>query len=80
MTNSAGTRNSSTVRRYVAPAVLTAREVEVLELMLDGLPNKRIATELGISERTVKARRGKIMRKMQADSVAVLVRKVYGCD
>jgi len=79
MTHSAGTRNSSTVRRYVAPAVLTAREVEVLELMLDGLPNKRIGSELGISERTVKTHRGNIMRKMQVDSV-VLVRKVYGCD
>jgi DNA-binding CsgD family transcriptional regulator len=77
---SAEPKASSTAGRLNRPAVLSHREVEVLELVLGGLRNKEIAAELGITERTVKAHRGTIMRKLEVDSVAGLVRKVYGCD
>jgi len=53
---------------------LTPREREVFELVVDGLLNKVIADRLGISERTVKIHRGRVMEKMGADSVADLVR------
>jgi DNA-binding NarL/FixJ family response regulator len=79
-TFSAGPKASSTASRLSLPAVLTIREVEVLELVLDGLRNKEIAAELRIAERTVKAHREAIMCKLEVDSVARLVRKVYGCD
>jgi DNA-binding NarL/FixJ family response regulator len=49
-----------------------------LEPVLDGLRNKEIAAELQISQRTVRAHRKAIMRKLEVDSVARLVRKVYG--
>jgi FixJ family two-component response regulator len=54
-------------------ASLTRREREVLALVVSGLLNKQIAGELGISEITVKAHRGQVMRKMEADSLADLV-------
>ena len=53
---------------------LTPREREVMELVVSGLLNKQVGTELGISEITVKAHRGKVMEKMQAESIADLVR------
>jgi FixJ family two-component response regulator len=53
---------------------LTAREVEVLRLVIRGLLNKQIAFELGIVEKTVKVHRGHIMQKLQVHSVAALVR------
>jgi len=53
--------------------LLTSREREVLLLVVSGLPNKQIGGELGISEITVKAHRGSMMRKMQANSLADLV-------
>ena len=53
---------------------LTAREKEVLPLVVSGLLNKQIAGEIGTSEVTVKVHRANLMRKMQADSVADLVR------
>lgn len=52
---------------------LTPREREVTTLVASGLPNKLIGVELGISEITVKMHRGKVMRKMKADSLAQLV-------
>lgn len=53
---------------------LTAREREVMALVVSGLLNKQVGGELGISEITVKAHRGKVMQKMKADSLADLVR------
>ena len=55
-------------------AVLSPREREVFPLVVAGLLNKQIASELGTSERTVKAHRARLMGKMQADSLATLVR------
>lgn len=53
---------------------LTAREREVFALVVTGSLNKQIALQLGTTERTVKAHRGQMVQKMQADSVAELVR------
>lgn len=55
-------------------ATLSRREQEVMALVVSGLLNKQVGGELGISEITVKAHRGKVMRKMKADSLADLVR------
>ena len=54
-------------------ALLTPREREVMALVCKGLLNKQVGGELGISEITVKAHRGQLMRKMQADSLPGLV-------
>jgi FixJ family two-component response regulator len=54
-------------------ACLTAREREVFVLVVAGLANKQVGGELGISEITVKAHRGCVMRKMEADSLPELV-------
>jgi FixJ family two-component response regulator len=54
-------------------AKLSRREREVMSLVVSGLLNKEIGSELGISEITVKAHRGKVMRKMEAQSLAELV-------
>lgn len=53
---------------------LTSREREVLELVVNGLTNKEIGNRLGISEVTTKMHRGQVMRKMNASSLAELVR------
>ena len=54
-------------------ASLTPREREVMALVVSGLLNKQVGGELGISEITVKAHRGHVMRKMKADSLPALV-------
>jgi len=54
-------------------ALLTPREHDVLGLVVAGLLNKQIAAELGMSEKTVKAHRAQVMRKMRVSSVAQLV-------
>jgi FixJ family two-component response regulator len=54
-------------------ASLTRREREVMALVVSGLLNKQVGAELGISEITVKAHRGRVMRKMGASSLADLV-------
>jgi FixJ family two-component response regulator len=54
--------------------LLTPRERQVMELVVDGRLNKEVGGELGISEITVKAHRGRVMQKLQAGSLADLVR------
>ena len=54
--------------------LLTAREREVMMLVVRGLMNKQIAGQLGTTEATVKLHRGRVMHKMQADSLADLIR------
>lgn len=61
-------------------ASLTPREREIMALVVSGLLNKQIAFELGISEITVKAHRGQVMRKMHVDSLAHLVRVAAALD
>lgn len=58
-------------------ALLSLREREVLERVLQGRLNKQIAYDLGIAEKTVKAHRGRVMEKMEAHTVAELV---HLCD
>src|SRR5215471_12609507 len=55
-------------------ASLTPRERQVMALVVSGLLNKQVGGELGISEITVKAHRGKVMQKMKADSLPALVK------
>ena len=53
---------------------LTRREFEVMRMVVQGKSNKEIASELGVSTKTVEAHRAKVMEKMQARSLAGLVR------
>ncbi|HEV8072008.1 MAG TPA: response regulator [Planctomycetaceae bacterium] len=59
---------------------LTPREREVLRLVVDGLPSKEIAQRLHVSCKTVEAHRARIMKKMETDGVADLVRIVVSAD
>lgn len=77
-----GLRNDSGRREAVTAlaelrsryATLSEGERDVMHLVVDGLLNKQIAARLGFSEVTVKVRRGALMRKMKADSLAELVK------
>jgi FixJ family two-component response regulator len=66
-------RESEMQRLRTCHTSLTPRERDVMRLVVSGLLNKQVGGELGISEITVKAHRGQVMRKMKADSLADLV-------
>jgi FixJ family two-component response regulator len=69
-------RNARAERERISrrAAKLTPREREVCALVVAGLPNKLVADRLGAAEKTVKLHRARVMEKMQADSLADLVR------
>ena len=60
-------------------ATLSVREREVMALVVEGRPNKVVATRLGLSTRTVEVHRAKVMEKMGARSLAELVRAAIAC-
>jgi len=68
------------VRLRERHALLTPRERQVMVLVASGLMNKQVASELSISEATVKMHRGSVMRKMGARSVATLARIAEALD
>ncbi|OQX32029.1 MAG: DNA-binding response regulator [Candidatus Sedimenticola endophacoides] len=59
---------------------LTPREHEVMEMVTDGKANKEIAQALGVSAKTVEAHRARVMEKMEADSLADLVKMVMAAS
>jgi FixJ family two-component response regulator len=60
--------------------MLTAREREVMTLVVQGLMNKEVAATLGTHQTTVKTHRGRVMHKMRAESLADLVRMAQRLD
>jgi FixJ family two-component response regulator len=73
-------RESERERLKRGYASLSPRERQVMTLVVAGRMNKQVGSELGISEITVKAHRGQVMRKMSADSLADLVRMAANLD
>ena len=71
---------AQTARLREKYALLTARERQVMALVASGLMNKQVASELSISEVTVKMHRGSVMRKLEAKSVAMLARMAEALD
>jgi len=71
----ASTRKKLADRQKILALIesLTPREREVMDMVVAGKANKVIAIDLGLSQRTVEIHRGRVMRKMQADSVSQLV-------
>lgn len=60
-------------------STLTKREREIMGLVIQGTPNKTIAADLNVSHKTVETHRANVMRKMNADSLAALVRMALTC-
>ncbi|GMM92713.1 response regulator transcription factor [Qipengyuania sp. MTN3-11] len=71
------TRSAGATQAKCRLARLTTRETEVLEGLVEGLPNKSIAYDLGVSPRTIEAHRAKIMRKLEATSFASVLQTVF---
>lgn len=73
-TNRQQLQQGDRIREHLA--ALTPREHEVLKLLVSGKQNKVMAADLGVSQRTVEIHRARVMEKMEANSVAQLVRMV----
>jgi FixJ family two-component response regulator len=75
-------RQERTVRRAIEERCerLTPREKEIMEYLVNGLSNKKLAARLGVSNRTVEVHRSRIMAKMNADSLVSLVQMAGRCS